>query len=202
MDFQVDTVQDMWRTGDIPQELGCTILFLIRKGTTNTRDIGLLVTLWKVAESLTDTRQCVSLQLHGVLYRFRARRGTGTAIMDLNLAQELSRVDCDLLFMVFLELSKAYDTVDRYCLIQTLERYGVVPLMCGLLENFWSHQKMMPKQNCYHGLAFPYTQGMTQGGLTSLTLFKVVMENFIQKWLVMTVEDQRVAHDGMLEAVG
>ena len=95
-------------------------MFLIRKGSTNTRGIGLLVTLWKVVESLTDTRQCVSLQLHGVLHRFRARRGTGTAIMDLNLAQELTGIDHDPLFLVFIDLSKAYYTVDRDCIIQTI----------------------------------------------------------------------------------
>ena len=40
---------------------------------------------------------------------------------------------------------------------------------------------------------------MNQGGLVSSTLFNVVVENVIWTWLAMTVEDQRVAHDGMGE---
>ena len=43
---------------------------------------------------------------------------------------------------------------------------------------------------------------MTQGGLVSLIIFNVVMYNVIQTWLAMTVEDQRVYHDGIGEAGG
>ena len=35
-----------------------------------------------------------------------------------------------------------------------------------------------------------------------LTLFNVFVDNIIQTWLAMTVGDQRVAHDGVVEAVG
>ena len=83
----VDIVQHMWRTGEIPQELGWTIPVLIPKGTTNTQDIGLLETLWKVVEALIDTRLRSILQLHDVLNGLRSRRGTGIAIVELNLAQ-------------------------------------------------------------------------------------------------------------------
>ena len=33
-------------------------------------------------------------------------------------------------------------------------------------------------------------------------MFNVVVENFIRTWLAMTVEDQRVAHDGLRETLG
>ena len=51
----------MWHMGETPQELGWEILVLIPKGTTDTRGIGLLETLWKVMEALIDTRLCASL---------------------------------------------------------------------------------------------------------------------------------------------
>ena len=44
----VDIAQHMWSTGEIPQELGLTVLVLIPKGTTNKFGIGLLETLLKV----------------------------------------------------------------------------------------------------------------------------------------------------------
>ena len=56
--------------------------------------------------------------------------------MELNLAQEVSRVYHNPLFLVLLDLSKAYKTIDRDRLIQTLEGYVMVPCLCGLLENF------------------------------------------------------------------
>ena len=62
----------MWRTRDIPQELGWTFLVLIPRGTTDTWGIGFLETLWKVVEALIDTRLQVSLQMHDTLHSFRA----------------------------------------------------------------------------------------------------------------------------------
>ena len=102
----------MWHTGEIPQELGWTFMVLIPKGATNTRNIGLIDTLWEVLEALVDTCLCASLQLYGVLHGFRDRRGTVTDIMELKLAQELYIIDQYPLFLVLLELIKAYDTVD------------------------------------------------------------------------------------------
>ena len=76
------------------------------------------------------------------------------------------------------------------------------PRLCGLLKTFWAHQKVVPRQNGYHGTAFPATRKTIQGGLVSLPLFNIVVDNIIRTWLDMTVEDQRVAHYGMGEAVG
>ena len=103
----VEIVYHMWLTGETPQELGWTLLVLIPKVTTKTQGIGLLEILWKVVEDLIDTRLRASLQLHDVLHGFRTGRGTGTAIMELKLAQELSSVDHNPLFLVFLEIWKA-----------------------------------------------------------------------------------------------
>ena len=60
---------------------------------------------------------------------------------------------------------------------------------------------MVPKNNGFHGPAFPSTRGTTQGGLVSPTFFNVLVDNFIRAWLAMTVEDHRVAHDGLLDTV-
>ena len=38
-----------------------------------------------------------------------------------------------------------------------------------------------------------------QGGLVSSMLFNVVVDNFIRTWLSMTLENQRVARDGLVE---
>ena len=60
----------------------------------------------------------------------------GMDIMELNLAQDLARIDQDSLFLVFLDLRKACDTVDQDRLLITLEWNGAGTWMCGLLENF------------------------------------------------------------------
>ena len=133
----VDLVKHVWRTGEIPQELECTILVLVMKGAINTQVIGLLETLWKVLEALIYTRLRASLKMHDILRGFRAGRETGTAIMELKIAQDLSSIYQDPLFLVFLYLHKAYDTIDWDCLIITLDRYVVGLRMCGFLKTFW-----------------------------------------------------------------
>ena len=183
----VDIVQNMWRMGGTPQELVWKILVLIQKRTTNTRGIGLLETLCKVVEALINTSLRASLQIHNVLHSFRDGRGTGTAIMELNLAKELASIDQDPTFLVFLDLWKAYDTVDRDRLLITLKGYGAGTWMCGILETFWDCQQVVPRQNGFHGPAFHTTRVTTQGRLVSLTLFNVVIENVIRTWLEMRV---------------
>ena len=59
------------------------------------------------------------------------------SITELKISQDLARIDQDPLFLVFLDLRKAYGTVYRELLLTTLEGYGAVPCMCGLLETFW-----------------------------------------------------------------
>ena len=122
--------------GKITQELGWNVLVLIPKGTIDTRGISLLETLWKLVEALIDTCIRASLQFHNLLHVLLSRRGTRTDIMDLNLSQELARMSYNPLFQVLIDLRKAHNTVDRYCLIQTLEVYSVVPYLCGILETF------------------------------------------------------------------
>ena len=173
--------------GEIPQYLGWTILLLIPKSTTNTRGIDLLDTLWKVVEALIDTRIRASLQMHDVLHGFRSRRGTDMAIVELKLTQEIVNIYQDPLFLVLLELRKAYDTVDRYRLLITLDGYGLGPRICGLLDTFWDCQKVVLIQNGFHVPALPSTRSTRQVGLVSSTLFKVVMDNFIRTWMDMTL---------------
>ena len=61
---------------------------------------------------------------------------------------------------------------------------------------------MVPRQNGFHRPAFPATRGTTQGGLVSLTLFNMVIDNVIRTWLEMTMEEQRVDHDRLGKTVG
>ena len=110
----------MWRTGEIPQDLVWKILVLIPKGTIDTTGIGLLETLWKVVEAMIDTCLQASLQMHNVIHRFRDGIGTGTAIMELKLAHELFRIDQYPLLLIFLDLTKAYNTMDWDRLLITM----------------------------------------------------------------------------------
>ena len=83
-----------------------------------------------------------------------------------------------------------------------MEGYGAGPRLCGLLETFWDLHQVTPILNGFYGPAFPVTRVTTQDGLVSLTLFNVVVDNVIRTWMYMTVEYQRVDHDGLGKTVG
>ena len=128
---------------------------------------------------MIDTCLSASLHMYNVLHRFRAGRGTGTAIMELKLAQELSSIDQDTLLLVLLNLRKAYETVERHRLLIKLEGYGAGPQLCGILETLLDCQQVVTRHNGFNGSAFPATRGTTQDGIVSPTLFDVVVDNFI-----------------------
>ena len=86
-----------------------------------------------MVKALIRTYVRASLQLHEVLHRLRDRRVTGTATMELKLAQEHAIIDQYPLFLIFLYLRKSYDTVDRERPLITLEGYGAGPRLCGIL---------------------------------------------------------------------
>ena len=59
----------------------------------DTQEIRLLEVIWKVAEVAIDNRIKTVVQFHDVLHVFCEGRGTGTAIMDIKLAQGLASVE-------------------------------------------------------------------------------------------------------------
>ena len=85
----IDLVQTVWETGSIPQQMLWMVVVLIPKGKGNYRGIGLLDQIWKGIEVVMDNRlKC--LELHDCLHGFLAGRGTGTAIMEVKLVQQLA----------------------------------------------------------------------------------------------------------------
>ena len=82
------------------------------------------------------------MTFHDVLYGFRANRGMGTAILEINMAQDLVivSIDQDSLFLVFLDLRKSYSTLEHGRILHTLVGYGSGPKMRGLLAEFLENQ--------------------------------------------------------------
>ena len=53
------------------------------------------------------------IEVHDSLHGFRAKRRCGTGIMEAKLAQQLAFVEQAPLFVIFIDLRKAYDAMDR-----------------------------------------------------------------------------------------
>ena len=66
----------------------------------------------------------------------------------------------------------------------------------------WDQQEVVSPQNGYHVPHFKENWGAIQGRLIFPNLFNFIFENVVRNWLVLTVEDQLVALEGLRLAVG
>ena len=65
--------------------------------------------------------------------------------------------------MIFLDLQKAYDALERSRCLEILEGYGVGPRACRLLWTYWRRLKMVERAGRYYGTDFKGNKGVTQG---------------------------------------
>ncbi len=127
----VEEIGDCWQTfvqllqavresGTVPTQMMWMIIVLLPKGGGNYRGIGLLDPIWKVVEK-------VIVKPHDCLHGGLPCRGTGTAIMEVKLQQQLAWVDQEPLYQIYLDLRKAYDALDWGRCLEILAGYGVEP---------------------------------------------------------------------------
>ena len=82
-------------------------------------------------------RLTTGLQLHDTLHRFREGRGTGTSTLEAKLLQQLAAMREEVLYMIFLDLTKAYDALDRSRSLEILKGYGVGEKVRKMLREYW-----------------------------------------------------------------
>ena len=88
-------------------------MVLISKGEKEYREIGLVEVTWKVVATILHRRLTTAITYHDALHGFRAGRGTGTATLEAKLLQQLAAMREEILYVIFLDLTKAYDALDR-----------------------------------------------------------------------------------------
>ena len=88
--------------------------------------------------------------------------------------QEIGRKAGVSLFMCFIDLQKAYDTVDRTLLWQVLTRIGVPPQMKAVIQQFHNDMRVCVRPN--DGVCldwFEVKQGLRQGCVLSHLMFNI-----------------------------
>jgi hypothetical protein len=159
-----------------------SIVVLIPKGGGDYRGIGLLKPIWKVLERVMD-RRLDTIEPHDCLHGCRAHRGTGTGVIETKLAQQLSYLELKPFYGVFLDLRKAFDSMDRECCILILEGYGAGPRMIWLIRGYWLDAIMVCRASVNYGMPLKAGHGVTQGGPLSAKLFNILVDAVTRKWL-------------------
>ena len=91
--------------------------------------------------------------------------------------------------MIFLDLHKEYEALDRSMYLEILEGYGVSPKARRLLTTYWHRLTMVKRAGGYYRTALGGERGVTQGDPLSPTIFNVVVDAVIWHWVHRVVEE-------------
>ena len=97
---------------------------LTPKGKKKYRGIRLVEVTWKVVAAILHRRLTTAITYHDALHGFRAGRGTGAATLEAKLLQQLAAMREEVLYIIFLDLTKAYDALDMSRSLNILEGTG------------------------------------------------------------------------------
>ena len=88
-----------------------------------------------------------------------------------------------------LDLTKAYDALDRSRTLEILKGYGVGDRVRRFLAVYWERTTMVARAGSYYGKGFKGDRGVTQGDPLSPTIFNVVVDVVVRHWLQLSTQE-------------
>ena len=170
----------IWRQGKVPQQWKYEVITVLHKKGDKTecgnyRGISLVSHAGKVLLKVVARRLSAYCEAKGLLPEeqcgFRIDRSTTDMMFVVRRLQEVGRKAGVSLHMCFVDLQKAYDTVDRTLLWQILIRIGVPPQMIAVIRQF--HNACVRADDGVCSDWFEVEQGLRQGCVLSPPLFNI-----------------------------
>jgi hypothetical protein len=167
-------------SGIVPKELKIAKVIPIFKSgdkmsINNYRPVSVLPCFSKILEKIVHSRITKFIEKHKLLYKhqfgFRKNHNTAHAIITLvnEITSSLDKGESCL--GVFLDLKKAFDTVDHNILLRKLEKYGIRGIPLKWLENYLA-QRTQCVRILNRDSSFQYiTCGVPQGSVLGPLLF-------------------------------
>ena len=179
-----------WERGKLPQDLRDAIIITLYKNKgeksdcSNHRGITLLSTAGKVLARIMLNRlvssiveECLTESQCG----FRANRGTTDMVFVLRQVQEKCREQNKGLYVTFVDLTKAFDTVSRPGLWLILERLGCPPKFLQMVIQLHENQRGQIRLNGDLSEPFPISNGVKQGCVLAPTLFSLLFSMMVRQ---------------------
>ena len=122
-------VQDIFCMGQVPESFRQVVLVLIPKqdATNYCRRITQLETIYKLCSSIINQQMCHNVGWHDGVHGFHEGWGCMTSVIEMKLLAEKEKSEGKILYQIFLDLTKAYNTVNQECLFILLQDYTLGP---------------------------------------------------------------------------
>ena len=182
-------ITNAWEVGSVPQAWkDASIVTIYKKGDRtdcgNYRGISLLSIAGKIFARILLNRLSTHITPEVVPETqcgFRGNRSTVDMIFCLRQLQEKYIEQDRPLYMVFVDFSKAFDTVGRTGLWQLLKKYGCPEKFTTMIEAI--HTGMMANVSVGGEVSesFSVTNGVKQGCVLALTLFSIFLSAMLDE---------------------
>lgn len=166
--------------GNIPDELKIAkVVPIHKKGDVNKfsnyRPVSVLPAFSKIIEKLVYTHIKYFLDKHNILYayQFGFRKNMSTSMALNTLVHKFHDAINNDNFMIgiFLDLSRAFDTITHDILLSKLDYYGIRGIALEWFKNYLTSRKQFVSYNNQHSLMGDRTVGIPQGCILGPLLF-------------------------------
>ena len=191
----LDVFIKIWEEGEVVQAFkDAAIAHLYKnKGDRNCcdnhRGIALLCIAGKVLARLMLNRLIKHIDKIGLIPEsqcgFRPNRGTSDMTFALRQLQEKCSLQGVDLHLLFIDLTKAFDTVNREGLWRILEKAGCPKLFVNIICSFHDGMKASVREGSGKSPSFGVTSGTKQGCVLAPTLFSI----FFSMMLLVAFKD-------------
>ena len=168
------------KTGTYPDMLKIAkVIPVFKKGCTtsinNYRPISILSSVNKIFEKILYTRLIKYIDKFQLLYKyqygFRKKHSTEQSLIEFVDKIRFNIEEKSLTCGIFIDLSKAFDTVDHNILISKLEHYGIRGIALNLFKSYLTNRKQYVQLDNYKSQTKSITCGVPQGSVLGPLLF-------------------------------